>query len=98
MSAPLLKGLIGIFGEAEIRYSGEPLLDPIVPIRVRQLQGPQHAEHIEQIAAHFVLPALAAIQSQQQHGIAVSPRLQRHHAAVFVIGMSRRVHQPRGRA
>ena len=95
MSLPLLKCFLGIFRIAEVRYPREALLDAVVAVGGQHFERAQHAQLIEQVAAGFVLPAFAAGQGQQGHGRAPAPRLERQHAAVFVIGMRIHLQQPR---
>ena len=95
VTAPLLERLFWSLGETEIGDPREALLDSVVAVGRQQLQRADDAELIQQIAADFVLPALAAIERELQHARAVPARLQREHAAVFVVGMSNGVHQPR---
>ena len=97
MSLPLLKRLLRIFRIPKIRHPRKTLLYPVITIRGQHLQRPQHAQLIEQIASRLVLPALAARQRHQSHGRALAPRLQRQHAAVFVIRMRIHLQQSRCR-
>ena len=62
--------------ESEIRDAREPLLHSVILIRGEQFFRAQHAQHVRQIAADLVLPALAAIQGHQQcaHAVAASLR------------------------
>src|SRR4029077_18306464 len=48
--------------------------------------------------SNLVLPTFSASQRHQQHAYSAPARLQRQHAAVFIIGMSHRLHQPCCRA
>ena len=64
----------------------------------QQFLRTQNAQHIRQVAADLVLPALAAIQCEQQRVHAVASRLQRQHSAVFIIGMCHDLHQSASRA
>ena len=93
MTLPFLKCFFGILGKTEIRNPREALLDPVVPVGPQQFQRSQNAQHVEQIAAYLVLSALAAIQRQQQGVHALPSRLQREHAAIFVIRMRYGLHQ-----
>src|SRR5690348_6352076 len=77
VTLPLLEGFVGILGKSKIRNPGEALLDAIISIGLQQFEGSHNSQHVEQIAAYLVLPALAAIQRQQEAGYALSARLQR---------------------
>ena len=89
------KGLFRRLGEAKIGDAGEALLHAVIAIGGQQLQRANNAQLVEQIAADLVLAAFAAIERQLQHADAVAARFQRQHAAIFVVGMSDGVHQPR---
>ena len=93
--APLLKRLVRRFRKSKIRHARKPLLHSVILIRRQQLLRPQHAQHIRQIAANLVLPALAAIQRHQQRAHAAPARLQCQHPAIFIIRMRHHLHQPR---
>ena len=95
VTAPLLECLLRRLGETEIGNAREALLDSVVAVGGQQLQRADDAELVEQIAADFVLPALAAIERKLQHADAVPARFQREHAAVFVVGMGDGMHQAR---
>ena len=91
--APFLKGFFGILRVAEIRDPAEALLHSVIAIGRGQLQRAQHAQHVEQIAADFVLAAFAAGESHQKRRDSFAARLERQHASIFVIGMRRGLHQ-----
>src|SRR5215469_5844002 len=76
IAVPLLKSLFLALREPEIRYPREPLFCTVIAVRCSQFQSAQYAEHIEQVASDFVLATLAAVQRQQQHGVALAPRFQ----------------------
>ncbi len=97
VSAPLRERLFRALRKSEIRYPRKALLHTVVLVRSQQFLSPQHAQHIRQIAANLVLTALAAIQRHQQCAHSPPSRLQRQHAAVFVVGMRHGLHQPRRR-
>ena len=94
--SPLLEGLVGILRIAEIGNSAEALFHAVIAIGGRQLQRAQHAQHVEQIASDFVLPAFAASERHQQRGHAFAARLESQHAAIFVVGMRDGLHQASG--
>ena len=62
---PLLKCLLRRLRISKIRHTRKSLLDSVITIRRQKFQSPQHAQHIEQIAAQLVLPTFAARQGHQ---------------------------------
>ncbi len=93
MPLPLLKRFVRALRKTEVRDPSEALLHSVVAIRRSQLECAQNPQHVKEIAAHLILPAFATVEGQQQHGIAPGTRFQGHHPAIFVIRMSRGVHQ-----
>ncbi len=98
VSAPLSKSLLGALRKSKVGHARKTFLHSVILVRRQQLFRPQHSQHVRQIAANFILPALAAIQRHQQHTRAPPTRFQRQHSAIFIIGMRHGLHQPRSRA
>ena len=96
MSAPFLEGFFGIFRIAEIRYPAEALFHSVVAIGSSQLQCAQHAQHVKQVAAYFVLTAFAAGESHEQRRVSLAAGLQGQHASVLVVRMRSGLHQAGG--
>ena len=90
---PLLKCFFGSLRISKIRHARESLLNAVISVGSQQLQRPQHAQRVEQIAAQLVLSPFPARQRHQQCRDAFPARFERQHAAVFVIGMRRDLHQ-----
>ncbi len=93
VSAPFLEGFFGTFRIAEIRHPAEALFHSVVAIGSSQFQCAQHAQHVKQVAAHFVLTAFAAGESHQQRRVSLAAGLEGQHASVLVVGMRGGLHQ-----
>ncbi len=92
---PLGQRFLFGLGKSEIHRACEVLLRSVVAVCRQQLLRAQHAERIPIGRRHHVLPALAAIERQEDDPRALAARHKSQHAAVFVIRMGRK-HQKAG--
>src|SRR3954468_20242883 len=94
VSAPLLKCLIRILREAEVRDAAEALLHLVIATGRHKFQRAQHAEFVKEVAAGLVLAAFAAGKREQHDFCSASPRFVDKEATVFVVRMRGGLHQP----
>ncbi len=96
--APFLECFVQAFGETVVGDGREVLIaDAVICVRVEQLLGANQTQAVEQLRTDRVVARFAARQRQQRHADAVAPAEHRQHAAVFIVGMRRRVERARRR-
>jgi len=84
---PLGEGLFLGFGEAEVDFGAEELVDAGVTIGGEQLLGAEEAEGVFEVAGDSVLAAFAAGEREVGDAGAEAAGVEGHHAAVFVVGV-----------
>ena len=75
------------FGEAEVDFGAEELVDAGIAVVGEKLLGAEEAEGVFEVAGHGVLAAFAAGQRQVSHAGAEASGVEGQHAAVFVVGV-----------
>ena len=93
LMGPLAEGFFLGFGEAEVDLRTEELVGTGVAVGGEQLLGADETEGVFEVAGHGILAAFAAGEGEVGDAGAEAARVEREHAAVFVVGVGDDEHQ-----
>ena len=90
---PLGEGFFLGFGEAEVDFGAEELVDVEVAVGGEELLRAEEAECVFEVAGHGVLSAFAAVEGEDGDAGAEASGVEGEHAAVFVVGVGDDEHE-----
>src|SRR5882757_7987463 len=97
VAVPLFHRFVGALGKSKIGDARKALVYAVVAVRSQEFQSAKNAKRVEQAAADLILSAFATGKGHQERMRALASRFESEHAAIFVVGVRRRMHESRGR-